>query len=49
MSLIIATANLCLHPAHADSGLGAVCDGLLIPRVEDVDEFGVVRSRGAIV
>ena len=48
-SRLVATTNLCLHSAHADPGLGAVGDGLLVSRVEDVDELCIIRSRGAIV
>lgn len=41
--------NLGLHASNPDSGLCAVGDGLLVSRVEDVDELCVVCSRRAVV
>lgn len=41
--------NLGLHASNPDSGLCAVGDGLLVSRVEDVDELCIVCSRRAVV
>lgn len=37
-----------LHASEADSGLGPESDGLLVPRVEDVNQLGVI-SAGRVV
>lgn len=38
-----------LHASNPNSGLCAIGDGLLVSRVEDVNEFGIICSRGAVV
>lgn len=38
-----------LHASKPDSGLRTIGDGLLVSRVEDVNELGIIRSRGAVV
>lgn len=38
-----------LHASNPNSGLGTVGDGLLVPRVEDVNQLGIICSRGAVI
>lgn len=42
-------ADLGFHPPEADSGLGAVRDGLLVSGIKDIDELGIICSWGAVV
>lgn len=42
-------ANLGLHASKPNSGLCAKSDGVLVSRVEDVYEFGIISSRWAVV
>lgn len=38
-----------LHASKPNSGLRTIGDGLLVSRVEDVNELGIICSRGAVV
>lgn len=41
--------DLGFHPANANSGLIPVCDGLLVSRIENINELGIVCSRRTVI
>lgn len=46
---LVFRADLSFHAPDPDSGLGSVRDGLLITRVENINELCVICSRRTVV